>query len=142
MPDARDAQTALIIGAAIDVHRELGRGFLEQVYRRPMELELRARNVPFQREAAFPVIYKGVPTGVSFRVDLLCFGEIVVELKALSEITGGDVAQVINYLHVAKLRRGLLLNFGTPRLGIQRVVHTPEHGTTVRPDVAPPGDVS
>lgn len=118
----RDPQTSAIIGAAIEVHKQLGRGFLEYVYRRPLEMELAQRGVPFEREVAFPIVYKGRSTGVTFRVDLLCFDDIVVEIKALKEITGSEKAQVINYLHVARRRRGLLLNFGGAVLGIHRYV--------------------
>lgn len=120
----RDPQTSAIIGAAIEVHRHLGRGFLEYVYRTPLELELLDRGIPFKREVQYPIVYKGKRTGIAFRVDLVCFGEVIVELKAMKAVTGAEHAQVINYLHASGLERGLLLNFGTPILTIERFVHT------------------
>jgi GxxExxY protein len=120
----RDPQTSAIIAAAIEVHRHLGRGFLEYVYRRPLELELLEREIPFKREMPFPVIYKGKPTGITFRADLVCYGEVIVELKAMKAVTGSERAQVINYLKAANLKRALLLNFGTPVLGIERFVNS------------------
>jgi GxxExxY protein len=119
----RDPQTSAIIAAAIEVHRHLGRGFLEYVYRRPLELELLERDIPFTREMPYPVIYKGKPTGITFRADLVCYGEVIVELKAMKALTGSERAQVINYLKAANLKRALLLNFGTPVLGIERFVN-------------------
>jgi GxxExxY protein len=120
----RDPQTSAIIAAAIEVHRHLGRGFLEYVYRTPLELELLERGIPFKREVQFPILYKGKRTGIAFRVDLVCYGEVIVELKAMKALTGAEHAQVINYLHASGLERGLLLNFGTPILTIERFVHT------------------
>jgi GxxExxY protein len=116
----RDPQTGAIIGAAIEVHRHLGRGFLEYVYRAPLEVELLERGIPFKREVQYPVIYKGKKVGITFRVDLLCYDEIIVEIKALKMITGAERAQAINYTRAARKRRALLLNFGTPVLGIER----------------------
>jgi GxxExxY protein len=116
----RDPQTSAIIAAAIEVHRHLGRGFLEYVYRAPLELELLERRLPYKREVQYPIVYKGRPTGISFRVDLVCFGEIIVELKAMKALTGSERAQVINYLRASGLKRALLLNFGTPVLSIER----------------------
>ena len=119
----RDPQTSAIIAAAIEVHRHLGRGFLEYVYRTPLELELLERGVPFKREVQYPIVYKGKRTGIAFRVDLVCFGEVIVELKAMKAFTGAERAQVINYLRASGLKRALLLNFGTPTLGIERFVN-------------------
>jgi GxxExxY protein len=124
----RDPQTSAIIDAAIEVHRHLGRGFLEYVYRRPLELELLERRIPFRREMPFPIVYKGKPTGITFRADLVCYGEVIVELKAMKAVTGSERAQVINYLKAANLKRALLLNFGTPVLGIERFVNSDREG--------------
>jgi len=86
-PTERDPQTSTIIAAAIEVHRLLGRGFLEYVYRTPLELELLDRGIPYKREVQYPIIYKGRRTGIAFRVDLVCYGEVIVELKAMKQIT-------------------------------------------------------
>jgi GxxExxY protein len=120
----RDPQTSAIIAAAIEVHRHLGRGFLEYVYRTPLELELLERGIPFKREVPHPIIYKGRPTGINFRVDLICYGEVVVEVKAMKALTGAERAQTINYLRASGLKRALLLNFGTPLLAIERFVNS------------------
>jgi GxxExxY protein len=119
----RDPQTSAIIAAAIEVHRLLGRGFLEYVYRTPLELELLDRDVPFTREAQYPIVYKGRRTGIVFRVDLVCYGEVIVELKAMKQLTGAERAQTINYLRASGLKRALLLNFGTSLLSIERFVN-------------------
>ena len=121
----RDAQTSAIIAAAIEVHRHVGRGFLEYVYRTPLELELLERRIPYKREVHYPIVYKGKPTGITFRVDLVCYGEVIVELKAMKALTGSERAQTINYLRASGLERALLLNFGTPLLGIERFVNSP-----------------
>ena len=104
----------------MDVHNELGCGFLEQVYRKPFAIELKKRNVPFVIEKKFPVIYKGEPTGVYYTPDFVCFGEIIVELKAVKSLGPIDEAQTINYCKLSKCRRGVLFNFGAKRLEWQR----------------------
>jgi GxxExxY protein len=118
----RDEQTSLILAVAIEVHKELGRGFFERVYRRPLELELEVRGIPYQTEVSFPIVYKGRATGVRYRVDLICFDSVIVEIKALKEITSYETAQLINYMRASGMKRALLLNFGSPVLGIERRV--------------------
>jgi GxxExxY protein len=120
--DQRDPETYAILGAAIEVHRTLGHGFLEQVYQAALARELKARFVPFEREVAIPVFYAGEPLDVFYRADFVCYGSVIVELKALSNLTGTEQAQVINYLKATGLRRALLLNFGADRLEYKRLV--------------------
>ena len=125
MPDpsiAADQQTFEIIGAAIEVHKELGCGFLERVYRDPFALELSLRGVPFDRERTFRVQYKGRTMPATYVVDFLCYGAVVVELKALSSLGAVEHAQVINYLRMSGLRRAVLLNFGARSLQVKRIV--------------------
>jgi GxxExxY protein len=117
-----DPQTYEIIGGGMDVHRELGAGFVEPVYRRPLAIEFTARGIPFKTEVAFPVIYKGEPTGLCYRADFVCYDEIIVEIKAVKALSTIDEAQLLNYLKVSKLKRGLLLNFGAPSLEWRRRV--------------------
>jgi GxxExxY protein len=116
----RDPQTHAIIGAAMEVHRVLGPGFLEPVYQDALELELADRNIPFVREPQLVVGYKGRRLRSVYRADFLCYGRVVVELKAARTTSPRDDAQVINYLTATQLRVGLLLNFGAPSLTFQR----------------------
>ena len=122
LPDGRDHQTYTLIGAAMEVHRILGTGFLERVYQEALAVELERVGVPFDREARFPVVYKGVTLGRVYRPDFVCYTGIVVELKAQRVLGALDQGQLINYLRVSGLRLGLLLNFGGLRLEYQRVV--------------------
>lgn len=122
-----NSQTSAIIGAAITVHNELGHGFLEAVYLHAMCCELRVANIPFQREVPIPVYYKGEKLACGYRADLLCYARILVELKAQAGLTEVDDAQVINYLRASDNEVALLLNFGTPRLQIRRLILTAEY---------------
>jgi len=118
----RDPQTYAIIGAAMEVHRVLGRGFLEAVYQQAMAIEMRARGIPFEQEVKLTVTYKGIPLDCKYRADFLCFGEVVAEIKAISQLTGADHAQAINYLNAIAYHRALVLNFGAESLQVERVV--------------------
>jgi GxxExxY protein len=120
--EARDPQTYAIIGAAMEVHRELGCGYLEPVYVEAFEIELRIRRVPYRREVSLPITYKGQLLRKFYRADFICFDEVLVELKALQAVGPVEEAQLINYLCAAKLARGLLLNFGTRSLQYKRRV--------------------
>lgn len=120
--EKEDPRTRAIIGTAIEVHRQLGHGFLETVYQESLALEFAARDIPFQREVSIAILYKEQTLPCAYRADFICFGDILVELKALATIGGNEQAQVINYLKASGLRLGLLLNFGTPRLQIKRIV--------------------
>lgn len=118
-----DAQTYAIIGAAIEVHNVRGSGFHEIVYRDCCAIEFNSRNVPFVMEVPFPLSYKGHRVGGHYRADFICFDDIVVEIKANgSKNLPIDHAQMINYLAAAEKPRGLLLNFGGPKLTFQRFV--------------------
>ena len=117
-----DPETYAIIGAAMAVHGELGHGFLEPVYQAALEQEFLTQRVPFEREVDIPVAYKGKPLGVSYRADFVCFGQIIVELKALQKLSGVEESQLLNYLKATGIRRGLLINFGTSSLQHKRFV--------------------
>ena len=121
-PVFNDPQTYEIIGAGMAVHRGLGCGFLEPVNRAAFTIELEHRGIPFVREARLPVRYRDRLLPVFYRVDFICYGEILVELKALQSIGPVEEAQLINYLRVARRTRGLLLNFGAPSFQHKRIV--------------------
>ena len=117
-----DPRTYAIIGAAMEVHRQLGCGFLEPVYQEAMELELAARSIPYQRQVELSINYQGQLLRNTYRADFVCFETVIVELKALSQIGGIEDAQVLNYLKATGLRIGLLLNFGAKSLQYKRLV--------------------
>jgi len=119
----RDGQTYAIIGAAMTVHRELGCGFLEAVYQEALEREFQLQNIPYEREKLLPILYRGEPLNTLYQADFVCFGSVVVELKALSELAGREESQVINYLKASGLHKALLINFGTTSLQHKRLVY-------------------
>jgi GxxExxY protein len=123
--DDRDPQTHAIIGAAMEVHSELGAGFLESVYQEALAMELRSRGIPFTTEVELPICYKGERLVTFFRSDFICYGEVVVELKALKVLSGVEESQLLNYLKATGHERGLLFNFGSSRLEVKRMVFTP-----------------
>jgi GxxExxY protein len=114
-----------VIGAAIAVHRALGPGFLETIYRKAMCIALQKRSLPFECERAIDVTYEGIPISGQ-RIDLIVGGLVVVELKAVSQLEEIHRAQLISYLRTTRLRAGLLLNFRVRVLteGLRRVVLT------------------
>ena len=110
-----------------EVHRVLGTGFLEILYKDALEIEFNERQVPFQREAPCLVEYKGRPLRRDYHVDFICFGEIILEIKARSVTGPADHALVISYLASTKKRYGLLLNFGAPKLEHRRFIWEPKN---------------
>ena len=106
--------------AAIEVHKQLGPGFVESIYENALSVELRHRGIPFQRQLAVPVLYRGVEVGLH-RLDLLASNDIVVELKAVKEIADTHFAFVRSYLRAIGKNHGLILNFAKPTLEIKRV---------------------
>ena len=112
-----------IRGAVFEVYREIGCGFLEAVYQECLETELAERNIPFEAQKELPLTYKGRPLTQIYKADLVCYGQIVLELKATKTITAEHRAQTINYLKAANIRLGLLINFGShPKATIERLI--------------------
>ena len=104
------------------MHRILGCGFLEAVYQEALSIKFALQKMPFQKEVELPVHYKDKVLQVSYRADFVCFEEIIVELKALRQLSGQEEAQLINYLKATGLKKGLLLNFGEESLKYKRFV--------------------
>lgn len=103
----------VIVGAAIEVHRVLGPGFLEAVYQEALEIELRDRQIPFQSQLKLRIAYKDRWLDKYHITDFLCYDTILVEIKAEKQLTGPDESQIINQLKATKLRVGVLINFGS-----------------------------
>jgi len=106
------------------VHSELGCGFLEAVYQEALEEEFKLRNIPYVREAQLQVIYKGKTLKKRYQADFICYDNIIVELKALTELNTVHKSQLINYLKITKLKLGVLVNFGSKSLESERVKNT------------------
>lgn len=112
-----------IMGAAMDVHHELGSGFLESVYQEALEMELTGRQIPFESQKSIKITYKGKSLNKEFIADLVCFGKIIVELKAQESLSGKEEAQVLNYLKATGIKVGVVINFGShPKLEWKRLV--------------------
>lgn len=122
MMDHRDEQTYSIIGAAMTVHNTLGCGFLEAVYQEAVEREFMALRLPHKREKELPVVYRGSPLRTHYKADFVCFDTVIVELKAIRQLTSIEDAQVINYLKASGMHKALLLNFGSTSLQHKRLV--------------------
>lgn len=122
MTDKGDDRTYQIIGAALEVHKNLGGGFLEAVYGDALELEFQEKGIPYEREKELHIYYKDKVLPHFYRPDFVCYGSVVVELKAVDDLTAQNQAQVINYLAATKCKVGLLLNFGKSSLQKKRFV--------------------
>lgn len=117
-----------VIGAAIEVHKQLGPGFLESVYEHALRIEFIERGIPFTQQQTFAVDYKGNNVGEG-RLDFLVANEVIVELKAVEALAPIHTAQVISYLKSLKKELGLLINFNVPilREGLRRIILTKDH---------------
>jgi GxxExxY protein len=113
-----------IIGACMDVHKELGSGFLEAVYHEALLLELKRQEIPFETNVKLKVSYKNQLLNKVYFADLICYNKIIVELKAMDGLIPEHEAQVINYLKATGHDLGILINFGTQSLQYKRLIYT------------------
>jgi GxxExxY protein len=107
-----EKETYAIRGAAMEVYKSMGAGFLEGVYQECLELEFQRRGIPFESQKALPLEYSGVPLKHVYRPDFVCFGKVIVEIKAVSTVCHEHRAQLTNYLAGTGMQLGLLFNFG------------------------------
>lgn len=124
MKEQMNELTEAVIGAAIEVHRALGPGLPESVYQQCLSRELEVRDIPFERERALPLEYKGIRCECGYRLDLLIASALVVEVKSVSDLAPIHEAQLLTYLRLGGWRVGLLINFNVPvlRQGIRRKI--------------------
>ena len=124
MPAQEDPLTHQVIGAAIEVHRELGPGLLESAYEHCLCHELTTIGIPFRRQVDLPVTYKGTKIDAGYRIDLVIGNQLVIEIKTVQALAPIHEAQLLTYLRLSGIRKGLLLNFHTPVLknGIKRMI--------------------
>ncbi len=111
-----------IIGCCMEVHKELGRGFNEVVYGDALEIEFKMNNIKYSREKKFNIFYKGEKLPRYYKADFIIFDKVVLEIKAINQLSKSDYKQTINYLATSKLKLGLLINFGEDSLVYKRVI--------------------
>ena len=116
-----EEQTNRILKACMEVHNELGNGFLEPVYQEALEEEFITQGIPYEREKLLPIIYKGKKLSKEYFADFVCYDNIVVELKSTAKLAKAHKCQVLNYLNAAALEVGLLVNFGETSLKWERI---------------------
>lgn len=112
MPLLYENETYSINGAAIRVYNTLGFGFLEAVYQEALEIEFKKRGIPYEREKELTIYYDGIPLAKKYVADFICYGKIIVELKAIAKLDDSHRSQVYNYLKATGYKLGILLNFG------------------------------
>jgi GxxExxY protein len=119
-----DRRTYKIIGCAMEVHKELGCGFLEAVYQETLEREFTIQRIPFKAQPIIQIRYKEQLLNKTYQPDFISYGEVIVEIKAISSLSGVEEAQLINYLKAAGIKVGLLINFGANSLEYKRLIYT------------------
>ena len=107
----------------MEVHKELGCGFLEPVYQEALAREFSTQEIPYKSQAIVEITYKGKPLNKKYQPDYICYEEIIIEIKAISALSGTEEAQLINYLKATGLKVGLLINFGNKSLEYKRLVY-------------------
>ncbi|MBT3381205.1 MAG: GxxExxY protein [Lentisphaerae bacterium] len=118
-----EKESYAVRGAVFEVYREMGCGFLESVYQECLEKELAKQGIPYDAQKELSLSYKGEPLKQVYKPDLICYGKIIVELKAVKAVVPEHHAQLLNYLKATGMRLGLLVNFGSyPKATIERLV--------------------
>ncbi len=117
-------ETYKIIGCAMEVHAELGHGFLESVYQEALSIVFDEKSIPYEQEKVLKIFFRGETLKKKFQADFYCYDNIIVETKAAKELTNNDLSQVLNYLKATDKEVGLLINFGTKHLQYKRVIRT------------------
>lgn len=115
-------ETGMIIGLAIEVHNTLGPGFLEAVYQEALEHEFSRNHITYSKQKCYRIRYKDIVLKKKYYADFVAFDTVIIELKAKSDFASADMAQTLNYLKCSGCKVGLVLNFGTERLGMRRVI--------------------
>jgi len=111
-----------IIGAAMEVHKELGCGFLEAIYEEALTREFKQQNIPFEQQKQITISYKGEKLQKYYVADIICYHQIIVELKTAATIASEHGAQILNYLKATQYKIGVILNFGTTSLQYKRFI--------------------
>ena len=106
----------------MEVHKELGCGFLEPVYQEALEIEFKNQGIPYKREKELKIYFKGIELRKRYNADFICYEKIIVEVKALSQLVSDHEAQLLNYLKATGYKLGLLVNFGEKSLKYKRMV--------------------
>lgn len=122
MPLRNEEVTYSIIGAAMEVHNQLGHGFLEGIYQEALEIELRLRGIKYSSQEEVIIYYKGQELNFKYKPDFLIENKVIVEIKALSKLSGIEESQLLNYLKASEKEVGILINFGAPSLEWKRMV--------------------
>lgn len=117
------AETEKIIGICMKIHNTLGCGFLESIYQEVLEIEFKINNVDFDKEKELFINYNGYQLKKTFKSDFVCFNKIIIELKAVDNLSKEHYSQVLNYLKAANFKIGLLINFGSSSLQFKRVIN-------------------
>jgi GxxExxY protein len=117
-----EEETYEIIGLCMEVHKTLGKGFNEIVYKEALQYEFSQKGIPFEREKGYQIEYKNIILSKLYSADFVVFDEIILEIKAISQLTSSDTGQTLNYLACSKNKIGLVINFGEDSLKYRRVI--------------------
>lgn len=115
-------ETYQIIGLCMDIHKILGKGFNEIIYKEALQYEFSQKGIPFEREKGYEIEYKDIILSERYSADFVVFDEIILEIKAISQLTSSDTGQTLNYLACSKNKIGLVINFGEDSLKYRRVI--------------------